>query len=277
MNSTYAKALDSITAVIILTVSLAIIYYVTVLFTEIYVLGTADGRKKSLKASKSGLLSSSKPVTEAEFDPGIVSTQVNPNFMKAKIGTEEDGAMSIADLLEAIKSTKEAPTDIEMWNKFKGSLQELKNSVNQSEEELHSLTEEERLVKIESEYSQSSDKVSKTSGTGARRVIRNEVAASSSSAPLRTSRRNPLGDESPSLTGINPMLSSGRRSGIFSNPLSPGATGGKSPSTVRGLSTLRSDESFSTVSPMAGRRLSKADASGPSPSRADASGPLPSS
>ena len=47
LSTQYSKGLDGITAVIILTVSLAILYYVIVLGAEISVLGTAASRGKS--------------------------------------------------------------------------------------------------------------------------------------------------------------------------------------------------------------------------------------
>jgi len=237
--------LDGITAVIITTVSLAIIYYVTVLGTEISILGTAHMRERGAM-SKSGrgakFLSSGPPA--AEFDPGVVSAQLNPQFLQTKMAAEaKEDTADLGKLLASIQSMREPPP-VEVWGKFQKSLSELKGIVEESENQLKGLLSE---VK-EAEVDAVADAASKTlARTGRRRVEKNEIA---SAATIKGKRDggggvSPGGSPGPSSGGLspstNPLLAGGRLSIARASLASTGGgtSAGEGSPGLRGLGSFR--------------------------------------
>ena len=140
-NAYYVSAKEPVVVFIIITVTFAIIYYVSVVIVEVSLLASQSARKQFLeaavrratlsrsKSAKGGLITTKDP-TKGSFDPGFITSSVNPNFMRVAEATG-----TLAASFAAAVSTKEPPLP-EMWSKFQGSMADLLYIVHESHAQL---------------------------------------------------------------------------------------------------------------------------------------------
>lgn len=230
-SSYYYTARDPITVIIIFTIASTIIYYATVLFTEVGVLSSERARRRLIAAGsqwkKSGLLSSQARFS-GTFDPGQVSNAVNPTFLKVA-APGDDAGEGIKDMAVAIQSTTEPPSR-QLWATFQSSMQGMLATINETGEQLRALVAEKEALEFTSQAAANSLAVGKAGAVSRSAVTRKEFAA--------TTRRVPaVADVDEETSSPNPLRAA--RAGALSGTRgggSPGATGLASP---RGLSAAR--------------------------------------
>jgi hypothetical protein len=158
-SSIYRSGKDGITAVIILNVALTIIYYFSVVITEITILASEDSRRKALAkqrtkkagdaAEKSPKARASTPgapgLPEPEFNVGKMDSQMNPMFLQQDAQSSQNLFAGAAD---AIVNSRTPPTP-DLWLVFQTTFLDMQQQVD-------SLTTQLNGAKLELQRLQSS-------------------------------------------------------------------------------------------------------------------------
>ena len=138
--SYYDSAKETITGVVLTVAIMSILYLVTVIFVEIYMLYTEDVRRKALarrtasdrkrdskKSARAQASGAGVVPTEADqnFVVGDVSNAMNPMFMTAG-GTMASVATDTNAAAEAIRSMVNPPPTLELWQVYKETFMQLR-------------------------------------------------------------------------------------------------------------------------------------------------------
>jgi hypothetical protein len=153
-NSTstfYPGALDGVTAVVMIDILAAIIYYFTVLITEMVVLYNEDNRRVQMmrdmrnkkktgedikkEKSKKGILGTGRLVDiDGQINTGQMDAQVNPLFLgSAAAAAEAVGKFSHSS--DMLLSQREPPT-ADLWAVFKAEFSDLSRAYASAQQEL---------------------------------------------------------------------------------------------------------------------------------------------
>jgi hypothetical protein len=165
-NSTtafYPGALDGVTAVVMITIIFAIIYYFTVVITEMVVLynedharkrarqlatrgGAGSAKKLSADSPKGGSNSGRLVGTDGEINTGKVDTQMNPLFLSKDGALDASGSTS----LDSIMGQRVPPTPA-MWVVIQQSYADLYRQVEQANERMSKMKKDEQRRQLERE------------------------------------------------------------------------------------------------------------------------------
>jgi hypothetical protein len=157
-SSFYPGALDGVTAVVMIDIIAAIIYYFTVLFSEIAILYNEDNKRKQLerasrerggkaaaeasptKAKSARDVSGGRLVDEAsgEINTGRLETNTNPLFLSsggdgARAG---GGAGGAGGLSVDVVMAQRTPPPAELWTLFQGEFQALAQQLAASKDQV---------------------------------------------------------------------------------------------------------------------------------------------
>jgi hypothetical protein len=182
---------------------------------EFSILASAEARKRLLEAasrratlnrSKIGGKLLNKDPSTSVFDPGAVTTNVNPNFMKVASDEKTNDADSVS---AAIIATKEVPMP-EMWSKFQESMSSLLTVLQESHAQLLAIKAAEAAAVIGG----GATIVSSPSSSAPPLRTKREFGAKSQSSPRGGSGGAAFSDDDAS--GSNPLLSGATRSAAMS-------------------------------------------------------------
>jgi hypothetical protein len=150
VNTYYPESKDSVTAVVLIVIIGAIIYFVTVFVTEIVVLYNEDNRSKQLAAArkarsksasgadagadaKSGSGKGKLVADDGEINTGKMDTQMNPLFMN-KDGGGASGLGNATGMDSILQSRAPPPT--ELWPLFVQGYADLQARLEQATQQL---------------------------------------------------------------------------------------------------------------------------------------------
>jgi hypothetical protein len=168
-SASYAKSRDAVTTALMIVIILSIIYYFTVLFTELHMMITEDARRKRLEQQKAVRSGKDGPAPKVDIELGDVQMQ-NNQFVSSASDKKGDEANSME--MDAILALEDM--DSYTWIQVKSKLRDMQMRFKELQEQ------------------QRESKVAALSGDG----------AVGSSAAIVTSRAA----AAPGSPAINPMM-----------------------------------------------------------------------
>jgi hypothetical protein len=174
-SSFYPGANDGVTAVVMIDIIAAIVYYLTVLITEMVVLYNEDSRRIQMmrdmrnkkrsgeeikkEKSKKGVLGNGRLVDlDGQINTGQMDAQVNPLFLGPSAATEAAGKFSHSS--DMLMSQRDPPT-ADLWAVFKVEFSDLAKAYASAQQELaearnkasfESMGNDTRIAKRKSEF-----------------------------------------------------------------------------------------------------------------------------
>jgi len=149
VNTYYPQSKDSVTAVVLAVIIIAILYFVTVLFTEMFVLMNESNRAQQLAkaasrnkgkqvesdSEKRNSISRGKLVGEdGEINTGKLDNQMNPLFMNSNGNVSAASAFggNNGNLADTILAQREAPST-DMWRAFQNLFVDMQQQLEASQ------------------------------------------------------------------------------------------------------------------------------------------------
>jgi hypothetical protein len=130
-TATYAKSRDSVTIALMILIILSIIYYFTVLFTELHMMVTEDARRKRLeqqKAVRSGKEGGVAPKVDIELG----DVQMQSNQFVSSAADKKDGEVGLVEM-DAILALESV--DPYTWVQVKAKLRDMQMRFKEMQDE----------------------------------------------------------------------------------------------------------------------------------------------
>jgi hypothetical protein len=201
-SANYVKSRDGVTIGLMIIIILSIIYFFTVLFTELHMMVTEDARRKRLEQQKAVRSGKDGPAPRVDIELGDVQMESN-QFVSSAADKKADDVTGLE--MDAILSMQEM--DAYTWTQVKSKLRDMQMRFKEMQDQLRS--------------SMVASLGAGDSGSGSPML-----ASSSSSAMLAAGRA------SPGSPAVNPMIAmaQSRRSARNFSQTRVGGAGAGSPS-----------------------------------------------